>query len=625
LARRWKWGRAARSTYASAFDAVTLAAKAAPGQALAYSVEALLAGIVPVTTAWLTKLLLDDFVARAGIFRLLMVGSALAVTGALTALLPQLNQFLMAEIERKSGLLAQDRLFTSVGTLPGLSRFEDPSFLDQLRLAQQASSSGPVQVLGGILGTTQNVITITGFAGALATLNPLLALLVLLSGIPTLVSELSLARRRAVMLLSVGAAERREFFYSDLLSRVEAAKEIRLFNIGGLLRDRMLRERRAVNTAERAVDRRALRNQGALSLMSALLAAGGTFWAIYQAYNGVFSVGGIVVFIAAVTNVQTTLTTLALQIAASQQALLLFNHYRYIIKIQPDLPIPAVLTPLRPLVDSIEFRDVWFRYSDDHPWILKGVSFRVLARRSVALVGLNGAGKSTIVKLLCRFYDPQKGAILWDGQNITDVAPAALRERISVVFQDYMNYDLTAAENIGLGEANAMHDTARISQAADRAGVDSAIRQLPRGYDTLLTRMFLMEADKTNSAYGVVLSGGQWQRMALARAFFRNDPDLVILDEPSAGLDAEAEHTIHLSLKLYRADRASLLISHRLGAVKDADHIVVLSDGEVVEEGTHDELMVLGQEYARLFDLQASAYQVTDDTAEVSGRDAMDP
>jgi ATP-binding cassette subfamily B protein len=608
-----KRGYKISSKCAAAFDAAALAANAAPWQASAYAVLTLVAGIVPVAMAWLTKLLLDSVVAHAGVSRLLMIASALAMAGALAALLPQVNHFLKAEIERWSGLLAQDRLFTSVGRLPGLSRFEDPPFLDRLRLAQQTSRASPTQLLDGLLGITQSVITISSFAGVLVTLNPMLAILVLLSGIPAVVSELSLARSRSVMLLSIGAAERREFFYSDLLSSVEAAKEIRLFNIGSLLRDRMLRERRVVNAAKRASDKRALVSQSTLSLLSALLAAGGTFWAIYQAHHNALSVGGIVVFIAAVTNVQATLTTLALQIAGSHEALLLFDHYRDIVKTGPDLPVPTVIAPIEPLRDSIEFRDVWFRYSDDHPWILKGVSFRIPAGRSVALVGLNGAGKSTIVKLLCRFYDPSKGAVLWDGQDITEVDPATLRQRISAVFQDYMNYDLTAADNIGLGDVAAMNDIERISHAAERAGIAAAIGRLPRGYETLLSRIFFTEADKRSSAYGVVLSGGQWQRIALARAFFRREPDVVVLDEPSSGLDAEAEQGIHLALRQYRADRASLLISHRLGAVKDAHNIVVLSGGEVVEEGTHDELVALNQEYARLFNLQASAYQAADD------------
>jgi ATP-binding cassette subfamily B protein len=262
---------------------------------------------------------------------------------------------------------------------------------------------------------------------------------------------------------------------------------------------------------------------------------------------------------------------------------------------------------LPPLWCGIELRDVWFRYSEDHPWALRGVNLHIPHGTAVALVGRNGAGKSTLVKLLCRFYDPTHGAILWDGVDIRDVDVDDLRQRIGAVFQDYMSYDMTAAENIALGDLDAFNDARRIRAAAQRAGIHATLARLPHGYDTLLSRMFFMGDDNPES--GVVLSGGQWQRLALARAFLRARRDLMILDEPSAGLDAEAEHEIHASLRRYRGGQTSLLISHRLGAVRDADHIVVLHDGRVVEHGDHRTLMAGGGHYARLFTMQARGYQ----------------
>jgi ATP-binding cassette, subfamily B, bacterial len=225
------------------------------------------------------------------------------------------------------------------------------------------------------------------------------------------------------------------------------------------------------------------------------------------------------------------------------------------------------------------------------------------------LVGLNGAGKTTLVKLLCRMYDPTRGQILWDGVDLRDVPPEALRERISAVFQQHMDYDLTAAENIGLGDLPALDDRARLEEAASRAGVGDKLAALPRGYDTLLTRMFYSEADKDDPGTGVVLSGGQWQRLALARAFVRDGRDLMILDEPSSGLDPQAEHEIHNRMREYRTGRTSLLISHRLNAVRDADLIVVLDGGRIVETGEHEPLLASGGHYARLFRLQAAGYQ----------------
>jgi ATP-binding cassette subfamily B protein len=240
--------------------------------------------------------------------------------------------------------------------------------------------------------------------------------------------------------------------------------------------------------------------------------------------------------------------------------------------------------------------------------VLSGVNVLIPAGQAVALVGRNGAGKSTLVKLLCRFYDPTKGAVLWDGVDIREMDVAVLRTRIGAVFQDFMDYDLTAVENIAIGDIDALGDRRRIIAAAERSGIHETISDLPHGYDTMLSRIFTSEADEKDPETGVNLSGGQWQRLALARAFVREGRDLLVLDEPSSGLDAVAEHEVHTSLRDHRHGRTSVLISHRLSAVRAADRLVVLSGGEVVEEGTHDDLLRSGGVYAELFRLQAAGY-----------------
>jgi ATP-binding cassette subfamily B protein len=387
---------------------------------------------------------------------------------------------------------------------------------------------------------------------------------------------------------------------------VQAAKEVRLFGIGDHLRDLMRADRRAVNTVQRRLDLRAAAVQGGPALLSAGVAAAGLVWAVRAASAGALSIGDVSLFVAAVAAVQSSVAAIAVAVSVGHHHLLMFEHYRAVVTDRPDLPALAPPRAVTGLRRGIELRDVWFRYSDEHPWALRGVSLTIAHGESVALVGLNGAGKSTLVKLLCRFYDPTRGAVLWDGVDIRSMPVADLRRRISATFQDFMTYDLSAAHNIGLGEPAHRSDRPRIRAAAALAGIDGTLAALPRGYDTMLTRAFAADPDTADD--GVPLSGGQWQRVALARAFLRDSPDLLILDEPTSGLDPAAEHDIGQATRTHRRDRTTLLISHRLNTIRDADTIVVLHDGRVAERGDHDALVAAGGVYADLFAKQAAGY-----------------
>ncbi|MCX2952717.1 ABC transporter ATP-binding protein [Lentzea sp. NEAU-D7] len=585
----------------NALAALALPFKAAPvlaGGTLALTV---VAGAAPASGAWLTMLLVDELTSRqAGAGRAAFLAVASALVGGVAIALLYLCGHLGEVVRQRVAVTVESRLFQRVATLPGLARIEDPAFHDRLRLAEQAAQEAPGTISQFTQEVVRSVVLLASFTGALLVVWPPMTLLLLASVVTAVFARLATARREASTEEAWVATDRRRLFYRALLTDVRAAKEIRLFGLGSLLHTRMVGSLVTVSGARLAAQRRGTAVQSALALLGAVVAGAGTVVVALNVVAGRSSVGDLVLFLGAVAGVQTGLSGVVLQLGEAGRAVRLFGHYLDVIGTGDDLP-PGTGTPGEA---AIELRDVWFRYSDDGPWVLRGVNLTIPAGEAVGLVGVNGAGKSTLVKLLCRFYDPQRGSITWGGVDLRDLDVAALRARIGVVFQEFMTYDLTAAENIGIGRVDELGDRARIVAAAGRARVAETLEALPDGYDTVLSRT---HADEERA--GVTLSGGQWQRVALARCLMRADADLMILDEPTSGLDAEAEHRVHETVRQHAEGRTRLLISHRLAALRGAGLIVTLAGGRIAEQGDHDALMNAGGEYARLFRLQADGYQ----------------
>jgi ATP-binding cassette subfamily B protein len=604
-----------------------LCLRAGPGMYLGLLATALVTSLLPLASVWSTKRVIDA-VAQGEPATSLMWWSVLLVVVALVAAVePYLSRLLDSELVRRVDRHVQERLGAKVVSFAGLSRFENPTFLDTLRMATMADGAVLAPATTGLFSVVRSFITLVSLLGALYVLSPVMAVVLVGATIPALMAQVLLSRQQAGMQLTLSPTNRRYLFYRDLITDVRAAKETRLFGLGSFLQTRLLTALDRIHDGERRLDRRVAYVQSGLALLSGVVAGAGLIWALRAAAEGRLTVGDVSAFVAAVGGVQGALAVLIGGVAGIHEALLMFDHHQRVIGLPADLPTTTGTRRLASARSGIEVRDVWFRYHEDHPWVLRGTSMTIPAGRSVALVGLNGAGKSTLIKLLCRFYDPTRGAILWDGVDIRDLPVDELRRRMGVLFQDFMTYDLTAAENIGLGDLPALQDRPRIERVAEAAGIHSHIAALPRGYDTLLSRTFHAEGQQSadeDPEDGVVLSGGQWQRLAFARTLMRGDRDLLILDEPSAGLDAEAEHHLHRQLTRHRAGRTSLLVSHRLNTVREADMIIVLADGRVVEQGTHTQLMHAGDRYARLFTLQASGYREAHEEMEVVGKGSMD-
>ncbi|MCX4750514.1 ABC transporter ATP-binding protein/permease [Kitasatospora sp. NBC_01287] len=565
---------------------------------------ALLSGLAPTATAYLGRLLVDGLAGHtASASRITFLAAAVAALGGLTAVLTSLSVLAAADMGRAVNLAAQDRLYRRINDFRSLRPFEDPATQDTIRLAEQAAQDAPRQVLDFTLTGARSAVTVASFLSTMLAMWPPMGLLLAATVTVTAIGQLKLARRQAETTKAMMATVRRRFFYRTLLTDRRAAMEIRLFGIGPLLHRRAQESLRESSDADIAVARRNAAVQSVLAVLAAAVTAVAAVAVARQVAHGRITLGEMTLFTAAVTAVQGALSAVLTQLGRTDEALQRFGHYLTLLEAPVDLPdgdrVPA------PLREGITFEDVWFRYGPESPWVLKGLDLVLPHGRAVGLVGVNGAGKSTMVKLLCRFYDPERGRILMDGVDIRTVPVAELRRRIGATFQDYMTYDMSARDNIGVGEPDRMGDLARIRAAAESADIDQALSGLPRGYDTMLSRIFLdVQQEK-----GALLSGGQWQRVALARSLVRSDAELLILDEPSSGLDPIAERRVHQTLTAHRAGRTSLLVSHRLSALREADVIVVLADGRIAEQGRHHELISLGGQYAQLFTAQAEGYQ----------------
>jgi ATP-binding cassette subfamily B protein len=580
------------------------------GQGLLRIVRALL----PVITLYIGKLIIDEVVLLAGtplpndtlrewldsgaldrIGWLLGLEFVLAVVSDLLGRIISLFDSLLSERFSNETSL---RLMEHAATLD-LEDFEDSELQDRLQRARQ-QAAGRSGLIGQLFGQAQNIITIVSFAAGLLVFAPWLIVLLAIALIPAFVGETHF-NAQSYSLNFAWTPERRELDYvRQTGASVETAKEVKIFGLNAFLIERYRTLSERFFAANRILAIRRAGWGGVLAAIGTLAYYIAYAYIVWRTLRGDFSIGDLTFLAGSFMRLRNLLENLLIGFSqVAGQALYLDDLFSFF-EIQPEIVPPKDPIPFpTPIEHGFVFENVGFRYPGAERWAVRNLNFELHAGEILALVGENGAGKTTLVKLLARLYDPDEGRILLDGDDLREYDLFALRANIGVIFQDFMRYNFTAADNIAVGRIEARDDRGRIVESAERSLADEVIRKLPKGYEQLLGKRFRT---------GVDLSGGEWQKIAIARAYMR-DAQLLILDEPTAALDARAEFEVFQRFKELSEGKTVVLISHRFSSVRMADRIVVLKDGTVEAEGTHAELLQQRGRYAELFELQAAGYR----------------
>jgi ATP-binding cassette subfamily B protein len=602
---------------------------ASPATTLVLFATTAVAGVIPAAAAYTAKLLTNSVVQGIGIhsfhqpdrLTLASIGGPAAIGPwqppvftavqgivflvllqlalfALTALLGTVRNITQQLLQNDVSVRIQLMVMEKAASLD-LAFYEDPASYDLLRRAQTDSINRPVLMISTAFGLVQTLLTFITMVAVLVVVSPLLALLALVTPIPAFIADTRYGWRGYNIARWGSRLLRRMNYMVQLVTTDSYAKEVKLFGLGRYFIDRYRLIAKTYYGTQRAQVARRYMTGFAWGNLSTIATSATYLYVALQAIVGRLTLGDLTLYTTAASSVQGSIQGILGGFSGMYEHNLYLNNLFELMETKSTMTQPAAPVKVpQPMRGEIRFEHVTFAYPGAEANALTDLSFTVKPGETLAIVGRNGAGKTTLFKLICRLYDPNEGRILIDGIDIRDFDPTELRAQIGAMFQDYVTYQATASENIGLGNVQDINDRERIEVAGAQAGAAELISGLPEGYDTALGKWF---------DHGVNLSGGEWQKVALARAFMR-DAKILLLDEPTSALDAQAEYDLFERLRSLTRGRTAVYISHRFSTVRRADRIVFLEHGRLVEEGTHAALMKLNGRYARLFRMQASAY-----------------